>query len=315
MDHPLYVIGIDGGGTKTTAVLCALDGTILVEEQGGPSNVQIHGIDRVTTTVLNLIQQCCRTIGCTISQIGAVTVGLAGAGRLQDQQRVHDGIVELAQKRNLVLNKLKVDSDARIALEGAFSGKPGIIVIAGTGSIVYGKDIKGKIYRAGGWGRLIGDEGSGYSIGREAIRSVAQVIDGHGEKTRLVKLFEEKFELGSQESIIDALYQKDFDIASVVSLVIDAAAEGDRVARRIIRQASNELARVIKTVVRKMKKGKKSAGKQPLAFIGSLLTNDTMYVQMLRAVLMRSVPQVVMCPPESSPVVGATLMAIELTKE
>lgn len=245
MNQPLYVIGIDGGGTKTTAVLCALDGAILAEAQEGPSNFQIIGIEQAAHTILNLIETCARSIGCSISQIGAVVAGLAGAGRPADQQRMLDGLIDAAQTKNLDLNKLIIESDARIALEGAFGGKHGIIVIAGTGSIVFGKDGRGKTYRAGGWGRLIGDEGSGYSIGRAAFQAVAKLLDGYGEKTKLLKLFNEKFGLGTQEAIIHALYRDNFNVASVAPLVMEAASKGDKVAKKILTHACSDLINVI----------------------------------------------------------------------
>ncbi len=310
MNHPLYVIGIEGGGTKTVAVLCALDGNILVEERGDPANVQVIGAERAGSIVLDLIERCRRSIGCEISQIGAVVAGLAGAGRPIDQQRVLDSAAELAQMRNLAIPKLQIESDARIALEGAFGGKPGIVVIAGTGSIVFGKDAKGNMHRAGGWGRLIGDEGSGYSIGQAAFRAVALTLDKRGGRTRLLKLFDEKFGLGSQEAIIDALYRKNFPIASVVPVVLRAASDGDATARTILRSTCAELTDVVASVAIRMRKGKKSSAKQPLAFVGSLLTNENAYSRMLKSALKRKVPTIVIRPAESSPVVGAALMAI-----
>jgi N-acetylglucosamine kinase-like BadF-type ATPase len=315
MNNSLYVIGIEGGGTKTTAVLCALDGSILSEAQGGPSNFHNVGIEKTAGTLFDLIQTCCHSVGCSVSQIGAVVAGLAGAGRALDQQRIMDKVLEVARERNFNLDKVAIESDARIALEGAFSGKPGMVVISGTGSIVFGKDERGKIYRAGGWGRFIGDEGSGYAIGREAFRAVAKLLDGYGEKTKLVKLFDEKFGLGTQEAIITAVYEENFDFASVVPAVMEAASKGDPVAKKILIHACTDLVEVIGTVLRNMNKGKKSAPKRPLALIGSLLMNDNFYSRKIRSALKREVPLVSVLDTESSPVVGAALMAIRLLQE
>jgi N-acetylglucosamine kinase-like BadF-type ATPase len=315
MNHPLYVIGIEGGGTKTVAVLCALDGSILVEEREEASNVQIGGPERAASVILRLIDRCCHGIGCDISQIGAVVAGLAGAGRPGDQQLAHDCVIELARKQDLAIQELQIESDARIALEGAFGGKPGIVVIAGTGSIVFGKDGKGRLFKGGGWGRLIGDEGSGYSIGQAAFRAITRTLDKRGARTRLLKLFEEKFGLGTQEAVIDALYRQNFAVASVVPVVIQAAAGGDTIARDILRSACSELADVLASVVVRMKKGTRSAVKQPLAFVGSLLTSENAYSRMLRSALRRKLPDIVIRPAEFSPVVGAALMAIEQVRK
>jgi len=314
MDKPLYIIGIDGGGTETTSVLCALDGVILAEAQGAPSNFQIIGIERTSHTILDLVETCCRSVGCSVSEIGAVVAGLAGAGRSGDQQNMHDGIMDLAHTRNLTINNLIVESDARIALEGAFGGKPGVIVIAGTGSIVFGKDERGKIYRAGGWGRLIGDEGSGYAMGQQAFRAVARSLDDKSTKTKLTKLFEEKFRLNTQEAIIHSLYKENFDIASVMPTVIDAALKGDKAAKRILDNGALELAEIIEIVLKKMNANIKKPSKRPLALIGGLLANEQYYSRKVISVIRKKMLPISVRHAESSPVVGAAVMAIDILK-
>jgi N-acetylglucosamine kinase-like BadF-type ATPase len=314
MDKPLYVIGIDGGGTKTTSVLCALDGTILTEAQDASSNFQIIGIEQTSHTILNLIETCCHSVGCSISQIGAVVAGLAGAGRSSDQQSVHDGIINLSNTRNLTINNLVIESDARIALEGAFNGKPGIIIIAGTGSIVFGKDEHGKIYRTGGWGRLIGDEGSGYAIGQKAFRAVARSFDDRSTKTKLTKLFEEKFGMNTQEAIIHSLYKENFDIASVMPTVIDAASKGDKAAKRILDNAALELVEIVEIMLKKMNTKVKNPLKRPLALIGGLLANEQYYSRKVVSTIRKTGLQVSIRQAESSPVVGAAVMAMEILK-
>jgi N-acetylglucosamine kinase-like BadF-type ATPase len=312
MNNPLYVIGIEGSGIRTTAVLCAMDGNILSEAQGGPSNFHIVGIDKTVSTLLDLIQTCCHSVGCNDSQIGAVVAGLSGAGRVHNQQHILDRFQEVARTKNIALEHVSIESNARIALEGAFSGKPGIVVIAGTGSIVYGKDERDRIYRAGGWGRLIGDEGSGYAIGREALHAVAKVLDGYDEKTKLIKLFDEKFGFGSPDVILDAVYKDNYDFASVVPVVMEAASNGDPIAKKILIRASSDLVEAIKIVVMKMNKGKKSIPRRSLSFLGELLVKDNFYSRKIRSVLKREVPLVSYRHAESSPVVGAALMAIRL---
>jgi N-acetylglucosamine kinase-like BadF-type ATPase len=312
MDKPLYIIGIDGGGTKTTSVLCALDGVILAEAQGAPSNFQIIGIEQTSHTILDLIETCCHSVGCSISQIGAVVAGLAGAGRSSDQQSMRDGIMDLAHTRNLIINNLIVESDARIALEGAFGGKPGMIVIAGTGSIVFGKDERGKVYRAGGWGRLIGDEGSGYAIGQQAFRAVARSLDDKSTKTKLTKLFEKKFGLNTQEAIIYSLYKENFDIASVMPTVIEAVSKGDKAAKRILDNAALELVELIEITLNKMNTKIKNPSKRPLALIGGLLSNDHYYFRKVISVIRKKMLPVSVRQAESSPVVGAAVMAINV---
>jgi N-acetylglucosamine kinase-like BadF-type ATPase len=314
MDKPLYIIGIDGGGTKTTAVLCALDGAILAEAQGAPSNFQIIGIERTSHTILDLVETCCHSVGCSISQIGAVVAGLAGAGRSSDQQSMRDGIMDLADTRNLTINNLIIESDARIALEGAFGGKPGIIVIAGTGSIVFGKNEHGKIYRAGGWGRLIGDEGSGYAIGQQAFRAIARSLDDRSAKTKLTQLFEEKFGLNTQEAIIHSLYKENFDIASVMPTVIHAASKGDKATKKFLDNAALDLVELIEITLKNMNRNIKNPSKRPLALMGGLLANEQYYSRKVLSFIRKKMLPVSIRQAESSPVVGAAVMAIDVLK-
>jgi N-acetylglucosamine kinase-like BadF-type ATPase len=314
MDQPLYIIGIDGGGTKTTAVLCAFDESILAEAQGDSSNFQIIGIERSAHTILDLVETCCHSVGCSVMQIGAIVTGVAGAGRPNDQKSMYDGIMDLARTRNLTLNNLAVESDARIALEGAFGGKPGMIVIAGTGSIVFGKDERGNTYRAGGWGRFIGDEGSGYAIGQQAFRAVARSLDDHSKKTKLTKFFGEKFGMNTQETIIHSLYTENFDIASVVPTVIETASKGDKVAKKILDEAALELVGIIEVALKKINRNLKNPTKRPLAFVGGLLADEQYYSRRVISVIRKNSLPVSIRQAESSPVVGAALMAIELLK-
>lgn len=314
MDKPLYIIGIDGGGTKTVSVLCALDGIILAEAQGAPTNFQIIGIERTSHTILDLVDTCCHSVGCSISQIGAVVAGLTGAGRPGDKQSMYDGIMNLAYTRSLVINNLVIESDARIALEGAFNGKPGLIIIAGTGSIVFGKDERGRIYRAGGWGRLIGDEGSGYAIGQQAFRAVARSLDDKRVKTKLEILFEKKYGLDTQEKIIDSVYKDNFDIASVMPVVIEAASKGDKTARRILDNAALELIELVEITLKKMNANIKNPPKRPLALIGGSLASEHYYSRKVISFVRKKKLPVVVRQAESSPVVGAAVMAIDVLK-
>ena len=314
MTQPRYVIGLDGGGTKTAAALCALDGALLAEAQGGPSNMQVIGVEKAAETILDLVASCCHSIGCTPDQIGSVVAGLSGAGRTSDQGLMVEAIRQLAAGREMTLDRVAVESDARIALEGALTGKPGIIVIAGTGSIVYGKDARGGIHRSGGWGRIVGDEGSGYAIGSMAFHAVARMLDGRDKKTMLHRLFERTHALGTQEAIINAVYRQGFDIASVAPLVMAAAEKGDPHAKRILAKGRDDLVEVIETCLKMLTMNKRSPERIPLAFIGGLLTNENIYSRKVRSTIRRRLPRIHIQPAESSPVIGAALLAIKLAR-
>ena len=313
--NPAYVIGLDGGGTKTTAQLADLNGTVVAEAQGGPSNFQIIGIEESARNLLDLIETCCHSVGCNNSEIDSVVAGLAGAGRVVDQVRMTEGVEHAAEMRGMYLRDLRVESDARIALEAALLGKQGIILIAGTGSIAFGKDSRGRISRAGGWGRVIGDEGSGYQIGREALRAVARMIDGRGRKTRIARMLDSKFGLKKQEDIIKAVYEKGLDIGSVAPLVLRAADQKDTVANEILDAAAEELSETVRAVFWQIKKGSKvSREKIPLVFIGGLLNSENVYSRKVKALIRHHLPKISVEESIAQPVRGAVLMAIERAK-
>jgi N-acetylglucosamine kinase-like BadF-type ATPase len=314
MNEFRYVLGLDAGGSKTSAVLCAMDSSICAEAQGGPANLHVEGAERCAGIILDLVQTCCHSVGCSVSEIGAIVAGVAGAGRSADRQNLTEVLSRGAASRNLVLNKLSIESDARIALEGAFGGKPGIVVIAGTGSIVFGRDMRGNIVRSGGWGRIVGDDGSGYEIGRAAIRFLATALDGHAKPTKLSEMLRTKYGFVSQEAVIDTIYKNKFDIASVAPSVLDAAHKGDKAAKTILAAASASLVVKIGQMLAVMNKGKRNPPKRFLALTGSLLASENVYSRSVRAEIKRTIPAVVLHPPESSPVFGAALMALALVK-
>jgi len=310
-----YVIGLDGGGTKTKAQLADLNGTVAAETQGGPSNFQIIGVEESAKNILDLIETCCHTVGCNISEIGSLVAGLAGAGRTADQHVIEAGLHDAAQKRGIYLNDLKIESDARIALEGAFLGKKGIVLICGTGSIAFARTDKGRIIRAGGWGRLVGDEGSGHDIGREALRSVARMIDGRGKTTRIAGQLASRFGLKSQEEIIRAVYRDNFDVSSVAPLVLNAARQGDPVAREILETAAHDLVELVQAVLNGMKKTQRfSRQKIPVALSGGLLGSKNAYSTKVRNLLRRFLPNTSVQEPIAQPVRGAVLMAMARAK-
>ncbi len=308
MAHGSLVIGLDGGGTKTAAELCDGTGTVLATATGGPSNFQVIGVEAAARTIMDIVETCCHSVGCAPDRLDSVVAGLTGAGRPGDQERMRQALIAEANRRGRPLRAARIDSDARIALEGAMGGEPGVIVIAGTGSIVFGKDPRGVVHRSGGWGRIIGDEGSGYAIGRELFRAVAAVFDDRSARTNLPRLLKEAFALGTQEAIITALYRENFDVASVAPVVIEAARKGDRVAREILAAAARDLVAVVAPVVRKVR----GRTRRPVsvAFIGSLLTAKNLYSDRVRSLLQRTVPGSRVRPALATPVHGAVLLAL-----
>src|SRR2546428_4467831 len=173
----MHVLGIDAGGTKTVCLLADERGTIVSEGRGGGANLQSSG-ELAVEKVLHEVMET--AIGDRAVTPSAICLGIAGVDRESDERTVRAIMRRIGHKsRVLVVN------DALIALVAGAGDSPGIVVIAGTGSIVYGRNANFDAARAGGWGHIIGDEGSGYWIGREAVAAVMRAADGRGPATRL----------------------------------------------------------------------------------------------------------------------------------
>ncbi len=316
MSKATLVIGIDGGGTKTTAILADSGGVILAEESGGPSNFQIMGVEKAAAVLFTVITNVCQRAGRTIGEVHAVVAGLTGAGRDSDQERMRGALQDHARNFGVQFAKMRIDSDARAALEGAFEGAGGIILIAGTGSIAFGKTAEGEILRTGGWGRFIGDEGSGYVIGRDGLSAVSKELDGRGRKTLLTALVADRFGLSNQERIIEQVYKNNFDIASVTPLVIQAATDHDLECERILNRAAFELSELVRGLTFKMEKVTRGPRQKiPLSFLGGLLGEDTVFSKIVKHKIEFSLPQIVVRKPQESPAYGAVLMALSLLNQ
>lgn len=302
-----YVIGIDGGATKTTAVLADLNRNIIAEKSSGPANFLIIGTEIVAKTLSDLILDLCNEAEINIQNIETICMGLTGAGREVDAERIKNEIYDYWNRTySTSLKNLIVTSDARIALEGAFSGRPGIILIAGTGSIIFGKDRAGYLYRVGGFGRYIGDEGGGYSIGRLGLQAVAKSFDGRGPETKLLNIIREKYNINSAEDLINRVYKDNLDFASIAPDVVQCAEEGDEACREILRKEAEELVLHIKAIKDKIK-----VRLVNIAFIGGLLSTENYYCKLLRKIILQKLEGVNVILPEHPPAYGAVLLGIE----
>lgn len=299
-----FIIGMDGGGTKTHAVITNLSGEKLFESSGGPSNFLVLGTRPVSETLLTLIQNCLSGINAGMEDVACVLLGTTGAGRRTDAEKLENDFNDYLKEKGVSLNMFAVESDARIALEGAFAGAPGSILIAGTGSIMFGKDASGTVHRVGGFGRYLGDEGSGYMLGKKGLVAVSRQFDGRGTKTLIADLIKEKFGIESPEILITEIYKNNFDIASAAPLVIEAAAKNDGAALQIVESETDELILHIKSMSAKIN--------QPelhVAFIGGLISSDNFYSRLFKQKINQHLPAVKVIEPIYSPAVGAVLMA------
>jgi N-acetylglucosamine kinase-like BadF-type ATPase len=233
----MYVLGIDAGGTKTTCLLADERGAIISEARAGGANLQARGeleVEKVLHTVMDL------ALGDRDLRPDVICVGIAGVDRPRDAEAVR-GIMRRIGHKSRVL----VVNDALIALVAGAGDGCGLVVISGTGSIAYARDAAGRAARAGGWGHLLGDEGSGYWIGREALAAVVRQYDRRGPPTALTAGVLHHFGLSSPTDLIHTMYDPAIEhraLAMVARTVADAADAGDGVARGILTRAADELA-------------------------------------------------------------------------
>ena len=305
-----YIIGMDGGGTKTNCVIADIEGNVLYKTIGGPSNFLISGTEEVSKVIFELVENCKSQLNINYSEIKFILIGVTGGGRRSDSERLEKSFISFSKLKGIEFENVLVESDARIALEGAFSGKPGSILIAGTGSIMFGKDEDGNIHRVGGFGRFLGDEGSGYSIGHKGLVAVAKEFDGRGEHSDITRLLNEKFSIASSESLISKVYKDNFNIASAAPLVIDAASSNDKIAVRIIDEETEALISYIETMVKKIDKPVLN-----ISFIGGILLSDNFFSRTLRDKIAKILPNVILIEAENPPEVGALLMIKRLLKK
>jgi len=298
---------MDGGGTKTKCILTDENLNQLFETVGGASNFLVIGTETVSQTVFNLINECVSAAKISLEDVESIVIGTTGGGRRSDAELLEKQIFSDAKNKSVSINKFKVESDARIALEGAFSGKAGSILIAGTGSIMFGKDDKGEIHRVGGFGRFIGDEGSGYRIGRKGLNAVARFMDGRAKPTKIADLLEQVFSISTSEQLITEVYRNNFDIASAAPIVFDAADSGDKVAQRILENEADELLLHINSMKEKLK-----VDLLKVSLIGSILTKPNYFSYLFNEKVVRRFNDVKIMEAEHSPEFGAALLAKQL---
>jgi N-acetylglucosamine kinase-like BadF-type ATPase len=279
-----YYLGIDGGGTKTRCVL-ADETMVLATAMSGGSNIVRLGETQARETLHAAVRQVCATANISPAQISAICIGAAGADRPAIAAKIRMILVELISEiaHETALPKIEVVGDMTIALEAACGAGPGVIAIAGTGSIAYGRDANGHTARAGGWGFAISDEGSGHWIGRRAISAILSAHD-QGLETALSAMVLQAWKLNSLDELVQqANSTPPPDFPRLFPIVLRAADEDDSVARSLLTDAGAKLGSLAAIVVRRL------AHNTPAAMLtGSMLPVATLPVAMTGSVFRQS---------------------------
>ncbi|UFJ39377.1 N-acetylglucosamine kinase [Brevibacillus humidisoli] len=321
------LLAVDGGGTKCLAAMVATDRRILGTGRAGSCNYQGIGTTAAARELTNAIRTAMATTAAEgtpsteeadaspstegrVWEVECAVFGMAGLDTEYDRQVIVEMVKEVLAQLKIHVHHLIVENDGFAALLGATDGDAGILVIAGTGSIAYGINGQGITARAGGWGHRVGDEGSGYWIGKQMITAVLKAADGRGEPTRLTDRLLRYLGLSQVEELYNWTYGPSYSVEKVGELsplVSQTAAEGDVVAARILTLAAEELAQAARAVIQQL-----SMHEQPFKMIlqGGVLQNDQQVRRLVVENVRHFTPQVVVDTAKHDPISGVIAKGI-----
>lgn len=302
-----YVIGIDGGGTKTEALVVAEDGTELggfTVKSTNPHAVTFEQATMHMSELLDLVFSAPETNRMTCA---AICLGLAGVDTEEERRRFREYLEHYRSERSLAFD-IFLNNDAQIALMATLGDDIGIIVISGTGSIAFGLTEDRRKFRVGGWGHLLGDEGSGYDIGLRALRTAMRSYDGIEPPTMLTGMIMEAYGFKSITDLRTYIYQphmKKHDIAKFAELCIRADEAGDGAAGAIVQAAAKDLSDTAAALVRK----DASFEQCSLVTTGSIFKYSKRFAESFQSGLLESAPRIRIYPSAREPAYGAALLA------
>lgn len=292
-------LGIDGGGTKTTCVV-ADEHSILGSATSAGSNVTRLGEARVREALHAAVREACAAAQLDAQQVQSACIGLSGAGRSEVREAIN------RMMREVLRGQIAVVTDLETTMEAAFGDGHGVIAIAGTGSIAYGRDAHGRLARAGGWGLAISDEGSGQWIGHAAISAALNANDA-GEDPPLLKTILSLWNLTSLDELVrHANGSPPPDFSSLVPSILAAADANDALARNILERAGNELASLVRNVIRRLFVAEAHV---PVAMTGGVFRQSELVRQVFYNKVTAEFSQASIRPMVVDPVEGALALA------
>jgi N-acetylglucosamine kinase len=302
----MITIGIDGGGTKTRCVAVNEEGDVLATVTVGSTNINAvdHATvrERLAEAVVTVLSQASAEPG----EVAAIGLGMSGVGRPEDARRVRQWVAEMLPRAYAY-----VDHDAAAALASGTGGDLyGVVVISGTGMIVFGVDGQGRRRRAGGWGPILGDPGGGFSIGAAILQSITAATDGCGPATALTARVLAHLKLREVNDLIAWTYNQSgwAHVAALAHLAEECAAERDEVAYHILAWAADNLALRAETVIRGLGLERE---RFPLVLAGGNLTHGDLLRHLLTLRLEEVAPQAEVVTPPLDAAVGAALLALK----
>jgi len=303
------ILGIDGGGTSTRVVLASRGGKVLGFGRSGPSNYDDVGIEKTRENIRLAVEQAWNKSGLVRRPADAAFLGMAGVVSDADRSIISEIAASLALASQ---DFVGIDHDIRIALAGGLALKPGIVLIAGTGSSCYGRNAAGQSCRVGGWGYLLDDGGGSYYLGIEAIKAVVRSGDGRMGPTALTERILSTLGVEEMQDLMHRIYSPGMsrtEIARLSPMVLETAQQGDSVAQKIVRDGQNELALLVEVAAQRL--NYTTEGLSVVA-AGGLAHSGNYYKSGLYAAICSHLPGVQIQEPVLSPVFGAALLAIEI---
>ncbi len=300
-----WLLAVDGGGSKTRALLATVDGHFIADASSGPSNYQSVGLEQAVAAIREACHAAFLVAGLDPqwSEVAAACFGLAGVDRPADRDRL---TARLAQER--LARRLLIVNDAELVLAAGCSSGWGVALISGTGSICVGRSPDGRQARAGGWGHILGDEGSGFAIAVHALRLATQTADGRAQAPTLLKAALDFWSLQAPEQLIELVYQQlggsPAPIARFAPRVLELAQAGDPAAQPILEEAAEALAHHVTAVIQRL-----GLDRPPLAFGGGVLCGSPLLRSTVLARLKKTVAQTTVV---DDPALGALQLARRL---
>ncbi|MFG0315766.1 MAG: N-acetylglucosamine kinase [Planctomycetota bacterium JB042] len=300
------VLGVDGGGTRTRVAIAERSGRVLGVGESGPGNWHDVGVEAVAVHLERARDAAWAAAGAPPRPAVAAYLGMASVGDERDREAIRDAAARAALAP---ADAVGVGQDLRVALAGGLSLRPGVALIAGTGSSVYGRTADGREWQAGGFGSFLDDGGSAFDLGRRAMIAAVRARDGRGRETALSARLLAHVGGGTLRDLLrrlDAVRMARAEVAACAPLVTAAAAEGDAVAIEILEAAVEELALAVETVVARL-----GLAAPEVAATGGLAGSGPPYRDALDRAIVRRVADARVVDPELPPVVGAALLALE----
>ena len=300
----MIVLGIDAGGTKTVCQVADGKGNVLAESRGPGANLVSLGEQRVEAALRAVIDPA---LADRPDRIDAVCLGMAGVDQAREADTVRGVLSRIGH-----FGQTLVVSDSLIALEAGAPDSPGVVVASGTGSIAYGRDASGRAARAGGWGYVLADEGSGFWLGKEAIRAVLRAADRRGPGTSMTGPVLRHFGVGRPQDIGREVYRdglRPAALAEIAPIVEAAAAAGDQVAVDILDAAASELTRLAVSVAEQL-----DLPQGPVVLAGGTFRAAPRLAAAVLAALAERLPDAERRVLDVEPAYGAVRLAIALVR-